>query len=162
MKIMTTLNIHPEIKQKLLALEVNPHKKQTNKMKFLIFSEFAWFTLLCCACVTCVCVCLSHCLIFLVYIRGKCHRYTWILQSIRNRLTSQCMPGLHCYVMPVLLVCVFAYLIASSFLSTYEVSVKESIFELLVGIPTMWFPNGSDTNRAVQLQKQARSLKFRI
>ena len=26
----------------------------------------------------------------------------------------------------------------------------------------MWFPNRSDTNRPVQLQKQARSLKFRI
>ena len=26
--------------------------------------------------------------------------------------------------------------------------------------PTMWFPNRSDTNRAVQSQKQARSLKF--
>ena len=24
----------------------------------------------------------------------------------------------------------------------------------------MWFPNRSDTNQAVQLQKQARSLKF--
>ena len=31
----------------------------------------------------------------------------------------------------------------------------------LVGKPTMWFPNRSDTNRAVQLQKQARILKFR-
>ena len=30
----------------------------------------------------------------------------------------------------------------------------------LVGKPTMWFPNRSDTNRAVQLQKQARRLKF--
>ena len=29
-----------------------------------------------------------------------------------------------------------------------------------VGKPTMWFPNRSDTNRPVQLQKQARSLKF--
>ena len=28
--------------------------------------------------------------------------------------------------------------------------------------PTMWFPNRSDTNRPVQAQKQARSLKFRI
>ena len=28
-----------------------------------------------------------------------------------------------------------------------------------VGKPTMWFPNRSDTNRPVQLQKQARSLK---
>ena len=28
------------------------------------------------------------------------------------------------------------------------------------GKPTMWFPNRSDTNRPVQLQKQARSLKF--
>ena len=28
--------------------------------------------------------------------------------------------------------------------------------------PTMWFPNRSDTNRPVQLQKPARSLKFRI
>ena len=31
----------------------------------------------------------------------------------------------------------------------------------LVGKPTMWFPNRSSTNRAVQAQKQARSLKFR-
>ena len=31
---------------------------------------------------------------------------------------------------------------------------------LLVGKPTMWFPNRSDTNLPVQLQKQARSLKF--
>ena len=32
----------------------------------------------------------------------------------------------------------------------------------LVGKQTMWFPNGSDTNQAVQSQKLARSLKFRI
>ena len=32
----------------------------------------------------------------------------------------------------------------------------------LVGKPTMWFPNRSDTNRDVQAQKRARSLKFRI
>ena len=32
----------------------------------------------------------------------------------------------------------------------------------LVGKPTMWFPNRSDTNRPVQAQKEARSLKFRI
>ena len=31
----------------------------------------------------------------------------------------------------------------------------------LVGKPTMWFPNRSDTNRPVQAQKIARSLKFR-
>ena len=30
----------------------------------------------------------------------------------------------------------------------------------LVGKPTMWFPNRFDTNRPVQPQKQARSLKF--
>ena len=30
----------------------------------------------------------------------------------------------------------------------------------LVGKPTMWFSNRSDTNRPVQLQKQAGSLKF--
>ena len=29
-----------------------------------------------------------------------------------------------------------------------------------VGKPTMWFPNRVDENRPVQLQKQARSLKF--
>ena len=29
-----------------------------------------------------------------------------------------------------------------------------------LGKPTMWFSNRSDTNQAVQLQKQARSLKF--
>ena len=32
----------------------------------------------------------------------------------------------------------------------------------LVGKPTMWFPNRSDTNRPVQAQKRASSLKFRI
>ena len=32
----------------------------------------------------------------------------------------------------------------------------------LVGKPTMWFSNRSDTNRPVQAQKRARSLKFRI
>ena len=31
-----------------------------------------------------------------------------------------------------------------------------------MGKPTMWFPNRSDTNQAVQSQKQARSLNFRI
>ena len=31
----------------------------------------------------------------------------------------------------------------------------------LVGKPTMWFPNRSDTNRPVQAKKRARSLKFR-
>ena len=30
----------------------------------------------------------------------------------------------------------------------------------LVEKPKMWFPNRSDTNRPVQLQKQTRSLKF--
>ena len=30
----------------------------------------------------------------------------------------------------------------------------------LVEKPTMWFPNRSDTNRAVQSQKMARTLKF--
>ena len=30
----------------------------------------------------------------------------------------------------------------------------------LMGKPTMWFPNKSNTNRPVQLQKQARSLKL--
>ena len=32
----------------------------------------------------------------------------------------------------------------------------------LVGKPTMWFPNRSYTNRPVQAQKRARSLKFGI
>ena len=32
----------------------------------------------------------------------------------------------------------------------------------LVGKPTMWFPDRSDTNWPVQAQKRARSLKFRI
>ena len=32
----------------------------------------------------------------------------------------------------------------------------------LVGKPTMWFLKRSDTNRPVQAQKRARSLKFRI
>ena len=40
------------------------------------------------------------------------------------------------------------------------VTVKEK--SCLVGKPSMWFPNRSDTSRPVQAQKRARSLKFRI
>ena len=32
----------------------------------------------------------------------------------------------------------------------------------VMGKPTFWFPTSSDTNQAVQLQKMARGLKFRI
>ena len=42
-----------------------------------------------------------------------------------------------------------------------EVDGNEQLSRL-VGKPTVWFRNRSDTNRAVQAQKQARSLKFRI
>ena len=39
---------------------------------------------------------------------------------------------------------------------------RKKVYEMrhLVEDPTMWFPNRSDTNRPVQLQKQARSLKL--
>ena len=39
---------------------------------------------------------------------------------------------------------------------------KDRHLSRLVGKPTMWFPNRSDTNLLVQAQKRARSLKFRI
>ena len=39
---------------------------------------------------------------------------------------------------------------------------NSTIMSPLVGKPTMWFPNMVDTNRPVQSQKRARSLKFRI
>ena len=39
---------------------------------------------------------------------------------------------------------------------------KVKYMSRLVGKPTMWFPTRSDTNRPVQSQKRARSLKFRI
>ena len=41
----------------------------------------------------------------------------------------------------------------------YVLMVRE--MSRLVEKATLWFPNKSDTNRPVQLQKQARSLKFR-
>ena len=37
---------------------------------------------------------------------------------------------------------------------------REGYLSHFVGKPTMWFPNRSDTNRPVQVQKRARSLKF--
>ena len=43
----------------------------------------------------------------------------------------------------------------------YHSTAKTIHMSHLVGKPT-WFPNRSDTNRAVQAQKRARSLKFRI
>ena len=39
---------------------------------------------------------------------------------------------------------------------------KRQEMSRLVGKPTMWFPNRSDTNRPVKAQKEARNLKFRI
>ena len=46
----------------------------------------------------------------------------------------------------------------------WSLSLKLPLLHLshLVGKPTMWFPTRSDTNRAVQTQKTARSMKFRI
>ena len=40
--------------------------------------------------------------------------------------------------------------------------VRHKQLSRLVGKPTMWFPNRSDTNRPVQAQKRARSLKVCI
>ena len=44
----------------------------------------------------------------------------------------------------------------------YEARLEVLQMSRLTGKPTMWFPNRSDANRPVQLQKQARILKFRI
>ena len=40
-----------------------------------------------------------------------------------------------------------------------DLNLKQQMSRL-VGKPTMWFPNRSDTNLRVQSQKRARSLKF--
>ena len=48
------------------------------------------------------------------------------------------------------------------FLQTVAASCQNAHLSRLVGKPTMWFPNRSDTNWPVQAQKRARSLKFRI
>ena len=39
-------------------------------------------------------------------------------------------------------------------------ALPKAYLSRLVGKPTMWFPNRSDTNQAVQSLKRARSLKF--
>ena len=44
----------------------------------------------------------------------------------------------------------------------YLVFNRRDDMSRLLGKPTMWFPNRSNTNRPVQAQKWARSLKFRI
>ena len=45
----------------------------------------------------------------------------------------------------------------------YKLCRREIInMSRLVGKQTMWFLNRSDTNRFVQAQKRARTLKFRI
>ena len=56
-------------------------------------------------------------------------------------------------------------LLKKCFCSIEIVSKEERLvhnLSRLVGKPKMWFPNRSDTNQAVQSQKQARSFKFRI
>ena len=46
--------------------------------------------------------------------------------------------------------------------NNYFLFIGRNDLSRLVGKPTMWFPNRSDTNRPVQAQKRARRLKFRI
>ena len=43
-----------------------------------------------------------------------------------------------------------------------EVSRSKIKMSRIMRKPTFWFPTWSDTNQAVQLQKMARGLKFRI
>ena len=45
-------------------------------------------------------------------------------------------------------------------LKSHKKSTHNKHTSHLVKKPTMWFPTRSDTNQSVQLQKQARSLKF--
>ena len=45
---------------------------------------------------------------------------------------------------------------------TIAICLQEVYMLVKLGKPTMWFLNRSDTNQAVQPQKQAGSLKFRI
>ena len=73
-------------------------------------------------------------------------------------------------VLVISLICgfVFAYAKTSGILTNLlilSISICHSgpqHLSRLVGKPTMWFPVRSDTNRPVQAQKRARSLKFRI
>ena len=46
--------------------------------------------------------------------------------------------------------------------TSYPDEIVHHHMSRLVGKPTMCFPTRSDTNRLVQAQKRARSLKFRI
>ena len=55
----------------------------------------------------------------------------------------QSRADLHYYAVPVLLVCVFAYLIGSSFLSTYEVGIYPPIS---TGRLEKFSPNPDQTN----------------
>ena len=43
-----------------------------------------------------------------------------------------------------------------------SIGVRDDYKSRLLGKPTMWFPNRSDTDQAVQSQKQVRSMKFQI
>ena len=46
--------------------------------------------------------------------------------------------------------------------ASYVIPAINPYLSRLVGKPTMWFLKRPDTNRAVQAQKTARSMKFRI
>ena len=50
---------------------------------------------------------------------------------------------------------------SSCFVQSSKKNRKQDMSHLMEK-PTMWFPNRFDTNRPVQLQKLARSLKFWI
>ena len=45
---------------------------------------------------------------------------------------------------------------------SHQDNISMKYMSHLVGKPTMWFPNRSDTNQAVQAQKMARGWKFWI
>ena len=88
------------------------------------------------------------------------HRDKVTAVSIRLPITAHYFGHMSCDVASI---CTVRNLLASE---VYRVLVLEFQFKhylsRLVGKPTMWFQNRSNTNRPVQAQKRGRSLKFRI
>ena len=56
----------------------------------------------------------------------------------------------------------FKVVVVCSFFAESILFAFMLLYERVMRKPTFWFPTWSDTNRAVQLQKMARGLKFRI
>ena len=95
---------------------------------------------------------------------GVCHDDTVYLPGLESLRAVMCTQSEHTQSVPLYFTVTKKIVVLHRIMFVKIKGFQTSYIYMsrLVGNPTMWFPNRSHTNRPVQAQKLARSLKFRI